>query len=245
MFAKRAEQNYNSPKANLSWDEQNKIVISLMILAGTSILSAIVIFILVLNNRALSLKEKIYVQQTDGTTQIAQEFERYHREAKQIRETLLDWLSFTFEWDNRIPGSKETDPGYPITNSTKVTSKAYAASYLLAPGFRQAFLKDLAKIIPEGVFSGRVNSHVIVQFISEPREINTNPGKYQIDVIATRVDTYEGREQQVYIRKTFTLQAIEPYKLALKKQEPSAFRQQIALLLRNGLMITNITDYSP
>lgn len=223
-------------------ESQNKVVFALLILSTGWLFSILAILILLVTNYTLAKREKIYVQQTDGTTLIAQEFEGNYRQPQLIQETVRNWTQLTMEWDNRIPGTEQTDPGVLIDNNKLVPSKAYLASYLLEDGFRREFLLKLAELVPAEVYRGQFTSNLRIYHISEPRQLS--PGIYEVDLVATRIDLgTKGEKQEIKFNRTFTLQAIEPYSLVLGKDEPSAFRQQLYQLLMNGLLITKIVEF--
>ena len=229
---------------NLHLGEQNKLVLALMLLGILWLLSTLALLILVFNNRSLATKKSIYVQTQTGQTLKAEEKDGDYRSATVIQETVTSWIRLTFEWDVYL-GADKLDPGYQIsTTRRKVTSKAYAASYLMAPGFRQAFLAQLSKVIPREVFLGHLKSHVNIFYLSEPRVVSSSPQKvYEIDTVVIRYDVAGSKEAEVKWGRTLTLKPIQPYRLVLGQQEPVAFRKQLAILQKNGLMITNIKKF--
>ena len=238
LNGKKHKNNQLSPFNN-SPQYEGKVVLSLIILAGCFVFLVLLTAWIAFTNRALAVRGKTYVQLDNGSTVLSQEKDENFRSDEVIRETVARWLQLTFEWDNNIPGTNATDQGHKI-NSTKVTSRAYFASFLLADssqgGFRNEFLEKLGELTPNGVFEGNVKSIVRIYDISEPRQIA--PGEWEVDLVSTRY--IQGQEEEIKFNRTFTLQAVEPASLVLGEEEPSAYRRQIYSLWHSGLMITNI-----
>ncbi|WP_036486850.1 hypothetical protein [Myxosarcina sp. GI1] len=231
-------------KSLIAVKDRNKVVLILGILSSSLIVSILLSLFLAFNNFLLANKEKIYVEQIDGTTSTAIEKDRDFRTDEVIIKTVTDWLYLTWEWDTRIPGTESLDTGVAIEsnrNNLKVPTKVYLGSYLLEIGFRQEFLKTMSEVIPRSVFSGATTSNLTIYDISQPI-IRKN--SYQVKVIATRTElTSSGEKLQTKFNKTIVLEPIEPYRLILEDREPSAFRKQLEQLLKNGLIITNIENY--
>ncbi|MBW4532338.1 MAG: hypothetical protein KME09_00190 [Pleurocapsa minor HA4230-MV1] len=236
-----------SKTALIGIKETNKVVASLMGLTGALFLSLLVNLLLVGNNHQLATKEKIFVEQQDGSTQTAIEQDSDFRSEDVIRETVSNWLYLTWEWDSRIPGTEARDKGVKIKEEGGdrteylVPSRVYTASYLIQTGFRQEFLKKMAKLIPDEVYSGSMTSQFTIYHIGVPIR---NKNQYAVNVIGTRVDlTQAGEERQARFNKKIVLKTIEPYRNVFGADEPSAFRKHLAHLMKNGLIITSIHNY--
>ncbi|MCU0567063.1 MAG: hypothetical protein MUF49_10750 [Oculatellaceae cyanobacterium Prado106] len=196
------------------------------------------------SNRSLANRGKVYVQMRDGTTNVAQEYDDQYRDSKIIQNTIVTWMQLAFEWDNKIPGSQQTDTGMEILRA-QVPTKVYLAGYLLEDGFRQEFLKQMGEsIIPRDVFSGNRRSVLRFYSIGNPRQIAV--GRWQVDVVATRIESGPTKTlREVPINRTITVQAIPPVPPALGENEPLVWRQKIYELLQNGLMITDVVPLEP
>jgi len=224
--------------------DTNKVLLSLIALTGILGISIFGNLILSFNNYKLAKEEKIFVEQLDGTTEVAVEKDYDFRSEEVIRETVSDWLYLTWEWDSSIPNSEKLDSGMKVKyekESLQVPSKAYAASYLLEEGFRQEFLKGLSELIPTSLYSGNLTSILTIYHIGKPiRDKN----QYKVKVIATRKDiTSNGEEREAQFNKIISLKSIEPYRLVLEEDEPNAFRKNQKEILKNGLIITSITNF--
>ena len=221
--------------------DKNKVVRIFTILSLGLSLSLLVNFTLTINNFLLARKQKIYVEQENGSTKIAQEKDRNYRSESVIRQTVTNWLYLNWEWDGRIPNSEQLDPGIHLKEAPKmkVLTIVYLASYFIEAGFRTEFLKEMSALIPKSVYLGNATSNLTIYHLGTPTRIDDTT--YQIKVIATRTELSEsGESAHTKFNKVFTLKTIEPYRLLLGENEPSAFRKQLNELLKNGLMIANI-----
>jgi hypothetical protein len=204
---------------------------------------SLVVMLLVANNRALATRGKVLVQMTDGTTQIAQEYDVSYRRPEVIKETAVRWMQLSYEWDNRIPGNdKATDTGISVGGSAndRVPTKVYLASYLIQPGFRQEFLKLMAtERIPQDVMSGRRKSMVRFYSVSDPRQVAKN--RWEVDIVASRIERSATQDLgETKINRTITLQAVPPVQPLFKKDDPELWRTTLFELSKNGLMITEV-----
>lgn len=198
-------------KVYLPIKSENSLIIILGILGMALLVSLFGNIFQLFNNRALAQRESVYVQQADGTTVKASEFDVFHREADVIKQTAVRWMQMTFEWDNLIPGSNAEDPGYEIEGTTRsIPTEVYLASYLMQDGFRQEFLRILGEQkIPTGVMLGRDKSVVRFFAISDPRQVGE--GLWEVDIVATRIERDRNQEtNEVPMNRTITLQAIPP-----------------------------------
>ena len=244
------EKNLYDKTALIEVKDENKIVRSLTILSSGLLISVFGILILIINNFSLARRQSIYVQQTDGTTEEAREEDRQYRSNEVIRQTLSTWIYLTWEWNTSIPNTDQKDDGIEIgkpSERLRVPSKTYLASYLLIEGFRQEFLKKIATIIPNSIYQDRVGnttSIVKIYHLSNAQRIDRTT--YTINVIFTRTDIEDGTERaETKSSKTFIFKAIEPDELVLGENESGAFRKQLNELLKNGLIISDIKNYSP
>ena len=226
----------------VSVKETNKVVLSLLFLTSGLVLTLLISLVLVVSNYNLAKKEKIYVEQLDGQTRVAQEQDYDYRSDEVLRETVSNWLYLNWEWDSRIPHSDELDPGFRMPDGSKVPSRVYAASYLLDEGFRPEFLNRMSELIPNAVYSGNLTSNLKIYHLGKPIRLEKKD-EYQILVVASRTDiSSSGEQAQTKFNKLLTLKTIEPYRLILGEEEPSAFRKQLNQLLQSGLVIKSINN---
>lgn len=236
--ASQEPQQQPKQKSGLPIQAESQALVVLGLIVGALLLSLLGNLILLLNNRSLVQRGSVYVQQPDGFTEIAKEFEELHRQNATLKRTVATWIQLTFEWDNRIPDSDMTDEGMEFAGTT-VPTKVYLASIVMEDGFRREFLRALGEdVVPVDVYTGNRRSLVRFYSISTPRKIAD--GRWEVDVVSTRIELVNGvEEREVDFNRTFTLQAIPPVQPALD-DEPDAFRREAYALLNNGLLITEI-----
>lgn len=245
---KFANNNGSNKKLTIALKDENKLVLALLGLASGLILMAVVMLVLVANNRVLATRGKVYIQMPDGTTKEAQEFDESHRENQVLEKTVIDFIRLTNEWDNKIPGSDQLDQkGTKIEGGKGVVpTKTYFASLLLEDGFRTEFLKAWSEVVPNDVYSGGRISIVKIYSISTPRQISTT--RWEVDTVVSRIEKGTGNmgdKREVAFNRTYTLQAIVPSKLTLGEDETFVFRRHVNELLKNGVMIIKITPFTP
>ena len=99
-------------------------------------------------------------------------------------------LTLLMSWSNTLPGEgassgKTEDFGVEIKvegRQEKVTTPTYQASFALSEDFRKEFLQELAKLTPDGVFSGTTKVVFVPLEIQKPIQIE--PGKWKISVVS-------------------------------------------------------------
>jgi hypothetical protein len=220
---------------------ENSLIVIMGILGVGLLVSLFANVFQLFNNRAIAQRESVYVQQVDGTTAKASEFDVLHREANVIKNTAVRWMQMSFEWDNKIPGSDAEDPGYAIEGTTQtIPTEVYLASYLMEEGFRQEFLRLMGEEkISSGVMLGREMSVVRFFAISDPRQVGE--GLWEVDIVATRIERDRNQEtNEIPMNRTITLKAIPPIEPVFDELEPLAWRREVYSLLGNGLVITKV-----
>ena len=132
------------------------------------------------------------VQQVDGKAFTVRPADHLYREPEVIRRVVSDWATMTFTWGslptNQAPSDQEQEPdkGVTVAGGKTVPASTWSASFLIAPDFRDEFLKQLSvDVIPEGVSSGDISAVLIPQQISPPQSFDE--GLWQVDLTATRI----------------------------------------------------------
>ncbi len=222
--------------------DTNKVIKIFVFFAVSLLICSVANFSLVFLAIKLSAKEKIFVLEQDKI-QIAQEKDPNFRSNQVIRDTVIDWLHLTWEWEPSIDGQSTPDLGVTVKSaeglSFTVPSRVYLGSYLLEIGFREKFLEQLSRIIPRSFYSGKLSSNLKIYYTSTPQRIDEY--HYKIDVILTRTDIGEYNEiGEAKIDRTIYLRTMHPYELILDEDEPSPLRKKLHELLKNGLLISKI-----
>jgi hypothetical protein len=221
---------------------ESTMVYILLGLSASLFFITLIALITAFSNQSLAKRGKVYVQMNDGKTEVLQEFDVDHRDPTTIQSTITTWMQLTYEWDNRIPGTKDLDTGIklPAPSRVVIPTKVYLASYLLEDGFRGALLNELgSKVIPTNVLAGRTRS--VVRFYSLGTPIQVSQSQWSMDVVSTRIESSPTQMlREVPMNFKITVKAIPYKKPAFGKDEPLLWRQKISELFSNGLMITDI-----
>lgn len=189
-------------------------------------------------------RQTTFAQLVNGETIYVSEQERHWRYPSVIQKVVSDWTTLTFNWDDKIPGSDESDQGIQVDNNKRIPTNAWFASLLLEPEFAKAALPKIAELVPPTVFSGQIRSTVIISYLSEPREIR--PGEWELDMVATRVliDRTTGKDERISFNRTFTLQAVEIPRSPLGDDAPLV-EQKVYEMRAAGLEITRMVEFKP
>lgn len=224
-------------------EAKNLLALCFLILTGVNILNLILHLFVAYRINSVAAMKTTQVQLVNGQTYYVSERDRLFRYSSVIQNFVKNWTELTFNWDNKIPGTNETDSGIKV-NSKRVPTSSYFASLLMEPEFGKASLSQIAELVPNTVFSGQLRSTVIISFISEPREIR--PGEWEVDMVATRllVDRSLGKDERIPFNRTFRLKAVEIQTSPLGNQA-SAFEQKVYELRSAGLEINRITEFKP
>ena len=241
------EKHLEENNSIIATKDSNKVIIIFFLLGISLLFSTIVNLGFIFLSLKLGTREKIFVAR-QGEIELAQEKDPHFRSDKLIEETVSNWLYLTYEWDSSIPNSTTKDPGVQIkgeqNNYFRVPTRTYTASYLLEIGFRKKFLEQISKSIPSSFYHGKFSSNLKIYHIGNTERIKDN--LYRVEVIMTRTDSIEKVEtDETLIHQYVYLQATKPYRLLLGNEEPSQFRKQLNLLLKNGLIIYKISPKIP
>jgi hypothetical protein len=188
------------------------------------------------------------VQQVDGKAFTVRPADYTHREPEVIRRVVSDWATMTFTW-GRLPGNQTnqatpSDEGIAVAGGKKVPATTWASSFLLAPDFRDEFLKQLSEdVIPEGVFSGEISAVLIPQQISPPQ--SAGEGRWQVDLMSTRIlfDQANPAGTTLPFNRRIYLRAVMPPHSPLPEQATPQ-QKVIYQSLESGLQIEEIRPIS-
>jgi len=208
---------------------------------GIQAIILIILFFLAVRVNTAASRKTTQVQLINGTTYYVSEKDQYWRYPSVLKSFVKQWLQLTFSWNNKIPGTNDSDKGIKI-GSKKVPTAAYFASLLMEPQFGKATLNQLSDIISTEIFTGDAQATVIISYVSEPRQVRTN--EWDIDVIATRlvVNQRSGKEDRIPFNKTFRVKAVE-IQNATFGSDSSPFEMKVYDLRSAGLEIQAITDF--
>ncbi|MCU0533975.1 MAG: hypothetical protein MUD14_08770 [Hydrococcus sp. Prado102] len=225
--------------------EREKITLGQLILAGAFILLSFSSCTVALSNKKLAEQKITNVQLADGTAILIQEQTGYYRNPNLIKKFTQQWVSLMFSWDGKIPGTDRADPGVKTPNGKKVPINSWGASLMMEPEFAQHFLDELATLVPESVFTGKLKSSVIVRYQSEPKQINKTT--WEINLISDRIlfDKFSNAQKAVIpFNKTFTIKAVAIPNSPLK-ENANTLDKTVYKMRTGGLEIVSIVDYEP
>ncbi len=252
----------NNPKRErLQLLQYNKSVpTQIAIIAVAALIFALLSFVLQFLNYGavsrLSKKPPVLVQLSSGSTIVAKAVEPNERTSEVLKKFVSDTFIEMFSWDGKIYSYNDKgelitqqDTGVDIggigqISSRKVTSKAYYAAFAITENqnFREAFLQKLAQLTPPGIFTGQMQSSLILQHISEPRKIKD--GKWEVDMVATLLMVNSNHTSQGFaFNKTVTIEAVStPQEIP---SDVSELSRKIYTVRKAGVEITQITDFKP
>ena len=208
---------------------------------GILFLSIAFFWLAVSLSKVANQKPPTLVQQVNGKAFTVRPADYTYREPEVIRRVVSDWATMTFTWGT-LPGNqaKTTDEGIEVGSGKRVPSPAWAASFLLAPDFRDEFLNQLStEVIPEGVFGGEVSAVLVPQQVSPPQAVGE--GQWKVDLMATRIvfDPSNPAGTTIPFNRRIYLRAVEPPQSPLTEQATKE-QKVVYQSLEGGLQIEEI-----
>lgn len=225
-------------------DSRDLLPACFFLLTGLFFLMAFFLGFIAFRLNAIADRKTTFVQLINGQTATVTEEQYLYRHPEVVKNVVREWANLTFNWDGTVEGTDRLDKGRKIgdNSSSRVTTDAYFASFLIEAGdsgFRQEFLKELAKITPPQVFAGRLQSKLLISFLSAPRQ--TRPGEWQVDLVATRILVdLQGGDEEIPFNRTLTLRAADIP--APPSPDASALEKQIYQIRAAGLEIAKISN---
>lgn len=137
------------------------------------------------------------VQLEDGSSIEVEAVGSLERTDKAIQDFINNIFSTVFTWTGTIPvddkpGTFIADQGVSISdeqgkNLGSVTTPAWEATYAFDLNFRQEFLRQLAQLIPQSVFTHRSDVAFIPVEIGQPQRLEE--GRWKVRLIANLLYT--------------------------------------------------------
>jgi len=204
------------------------------------------ILILAAQIPVLANRKVTNVQLVNGQTIVVSQEDQLFRYPSVIKKFVSDWTMLTFNWEPKIPGTNQPDPGVRVNGSSKrVPSTTAEAALMLEPAFAPAALRFIAEeVIPPEFAGGQIKEIVVISFLSEPRQIA--PGKWEVDLQSSRIlMSIDNQILQVTpFNKTVTVKTAEIQRSPLGK-DASLTAQRVYELRAAGLQITQLVNYNP
>jgi hypothetical protein len=196
------------------------------------------------------------VQLSDGESIHVGAIDGNDRSEASIRNFTLDTLTAIFTWSGVYPSSEpgefERDPGIDMYDGKgnrlgRVTVAAATATLAMELNFRDEFLKRLATLVPESVFTGRVDLAFVPLEIGKP--VALGAGRWKVPVLSDLVFTRDGKatgktipyNADVYVRSVPPINAELVDKLVDPRAKSLATR--LGKSRRAGLEIYSIAPY--
>ncbi len=222
-----------------------------ILLISNTLLIFFVLLISMSNSGQLSqLKSKspTLVELNDGTSIRVSELGDKDRSPKALVDfvgtqmvALLSWNALPKVVENSKQNKNlELDKGVEIGDKgKKVTTDTWISSFSLSEDFRVNFLKELSELVPEDIFTGNVQSALIVRHISQPLKLEK--GKWSLDLVANLVFFTHGDEahKAISFNKKVFVRAVDTPALP----ENASKTQKVAYKVRKaGMEIFKIQD---
>ncbi|MDF5731363.1 MAG: hypothetical protein PUP92_26010 [Rhizonema sp. PD38] len=231
------------------------IAMTIAVLAGANIVSVLLQFVNFGIGSSINrhVKGMTVVQLQDGSISPAKFVGPNERDDKTIKRFVSNNMITMFAGNGIIEATEngenitKPDKGVEIETEKggrrKIPTQAWSAAFSLSENqnFRASFLKKLAEIVPDGVFTGECQVSLVTRHISEPRKIKD--GVWEVDYIATLVNFERDKNQgkAIAFNKTITVEAIDTPKLPA---QPTELDKRIYSVRESGLEITQIVDYN-
>ena len=228
----------------LTAESKNLLAILQLGILGTQVVMLVLVGSIAVRQNALANRQPTMAQLINGDTIYVSEQERNWRYPEVIRKVVSDWTTLTFNWEGTIAGSDKPDEGVRVTGGGKVPLNTWFASILLEADFAEASLQEIAKLVPASIFTGQTRGVVVINYVSEPRQIA--PKRWQVDMVATRllIDRQSGSSKREAFNRTFTLETVEIPRSPLGK-DASVVEQKIYEIRAAGLQIIDIAPFDP
>ncbi|MDY7008981.1 MAG: hypothetical protein SWX82_35020 [Cyanobacteriota bacterium] len=209
--------------------------------AGTSLISMLLLFFILANTWKLARTNQIaLVQLENGQSILAKQINAEERAPALIHNYVKEVLSLLFTWNRTLVDEKE-DPGVKLSNDDRVTTGAWSASFAINEKFRTSFLKALAEMTPDEVFTGKGQSVLTFKHISEP--IPVGKAKWKVDVVANLLIITSTNTEGIDLpfNKSIIVEAIEASVDPLP-EKTTPVQKAVYRLTQQGLQIIDIRD---
>jgi len=230
-------------QAPLLPEQRNLLATCVLVLLVLTAINTLGLLFVASRQNALANRRTTQVQLVNGTTFYISEEDRLFRYPQVIQRFVTNWLTLTFNWDGKIPGTNQPDGGIKAGNG-RITTAANAATLMMEPRFAEASKPLIADLTPAGVFTGVTRSTTVVRYVSEPRQ--TAIGTWDIDVLAERIEVNRqtGENQSYPLNWTFTVKAVEIPKSPLGN-DASLIEQKVYEIRSSGLEIVQMSPFKP
>ena len=244
MHLKQGERHLRS----LENASKGKLTALALLSLGVGGLSLLCNVLLVIAFFSLSSKEPpVMVQLASGEAITMEPMVSYERTDAAISTFVQETMTLLMSASGQIldeTGNIIRDYGVDLGDSGKITSVANIVSYSISESFRAAFLRELAKITNDDIFSAPDQNQTIlvIQRLSDP--IPIEKGKWKLIMIANlvRISEQVPEGEPTPFNKEIWVQSVTP---PVTHEFDSLLAQEISQIRSVGLEIYEISNYFP
>ncbi|MFK8185202.1 MAG: hypothetical protein AB8B99_17660 [Phormidesmis sp.] len=186
------------------------------------------------------------VQLQNGQSALVSPANSKFRSHTVIKSFVEESMAQLFTWNTvsqSNDGSRQlSDKGVSVGEGRKVPTRTWQASFSLSNDFRETFMQEMASsFIPAGVLAGEAQSALLVESLSDPKEIKA--GIWEINMVAFIV-IFDGRNPQgkaTSFNKTIVVKAVEP-SLDPLPEETTPIQKAVYQTRSKGLEIHEIYE---
>lgn len=198
------------------------------------------------------------VQLTNGETIAVRAMGSLERDPAVVQRFVTDSLILLMSWHPRLPASRDrygnlaeaqTDTGVEVSdaqgNQRRITTTAFQASFTFAEHFRQELVQLLAQMTPEGVFSGKAQTLLMFQAVTQPESLG--PGRWSVSVVGHLVYSKTGsaETQRIPFNKQVIVRAVDTPPLPHDGALASPLEAAVQGIRQAGLEIEQMQDLEP
>lgn len=205
-----------------------------------ALLVTLLIFGNILRLTKISQNQLALVQLEGGKSIVAYKTDPYDRTPASIKHYVKEVFGLLFTWNQNL-ATGDTRKGVKLSDGSQVTVSSWEASYAISETFRTSFLKAIAELTPNEVFSGKAQSILTFQHISEPTVVDR--GKWKLDLVANLLIITSKHPEGIIIpfNKVVIIEAIEVTDDPIP-EATSAIQKAVYNVKEKGLQIIEIRD---
>jgi hypothetical protein len=168
-----------------------------------------------------------------------------------IRRFVGDTMTMLMNWSGTLPPTTpeeaknpKLDPGVSLgltgaNSSNKIAQTTWQAGFAFNESLRPEFLKLIASITPQNVFSGGTQAVLVINYLSEPTKIEE--GKWKIGMVSNLLVFNKGDKlgKAVAFNKEFFIKAVEAPRTP---EGASALEKTVYNIRQSGLEIYAVRE---
>ena len=242
VLIKSSSKNKRGKKPLVKKGETDLLPVSLMVLAGSTVVLSIAFFWIALQvSRIASQNPPTLVQSSLGESFVAVAKDYEYREPELLQNTAKEWLILVFSWGepaSDVPGSVELVD----YENKQMSLAAYKASMLLSDSFRDDFLDNYTEeVFTSEATRGALSSLYVPLQVLPPTELS--PGRWEVEVLGSRYITTPNSPSGKMKPANFLIEfiAAEIPQSPLKEDASPAVKA-VYSFFEAGVRITNVKE---